>query len=207
MNDGEDEIEHAHAGLICHGALQKVAPISADIALPDCLDRRNLPVRTTEGGFMGRLTFDNPVFATYASAASLMILLVVATAWITVVQMLRYKSGFRAPEDLKKTLVNPTPNPNQNEPNEHVERWRRIMLNHLENIPFFLVIGLLFVLTGPSLVLAQWLFWGYVVARLLHFVVYGTGQIHDIRATFWTIGSVIIIAMCVMVLKAGLSFV
>ena len=156
---------------------------------------------------MGRLTFDNPVFATYASAASLMILLVVATAWITVVQMLRYKGGFRAPEDLKKTLVNPTPNPNQNEPNEHVERWRRIMLNHLENIPFFLVIGLLFVLTGPSLVLAQWLFWGYVVARLLHFVVYSTGQIHDIRATFWTIGSVIIIAMCVMVLKAGLSFV
>lgn len=156
---------------------------------------------------MGTLTFDNPVFATYASAASLMILLVVATAWITVVQMLRYKGGFRAPEDLKKTLVNPTPNPNQNEPNEHVDRWRRIMLNHLENIPFFLVIGLLFVLTAPSLALAQWLFWGYVVARLLHFVVYGTGQIHDIRATFWTIGSAIIIAMCVMVLKAGLSFI
>ena len=85
---------------------------------------------------MDRLTFENPVFATYASAASLMILLAIATAWITVVQMLRYKGGFRAPEDLKKTPVNPTPNPHQNEPNEHVERWRRIMLNHLENIPF-----------------------------------------------------------------------
>jgi uncharacterized MAPEG superfamily protein len=69
------------------------------------------------------------------------------------------------------------------------------------------VIGLLFVLTDPSLALAQWLFWGYVVTRLLHFVVYGTGQIHDIRATFWTIGSVIIIAMCVMVLKASFSLV
>jgi len=154
---------------------------------------------------MDKLTFENPVFATYASAAALMILLSVATAWITVIQMLRYKGGFRAPEDLKKTLVNPTPNSHQNEPNEHVERWRRIMLNHLENIPFFLAIGLLFVLTGPSLALARWLFWGYVVARLLHFVVYGTGQIHAIRATFWTIGSAIIIAMCLMVLKEGLS--
>ena len=169
--------------------------------MPDHLDRRNLPVTLMGGAFMDSLTFDNPVFATYASAASLMILLAVATAWITVVQMLRYKGGFRA------TLVNPAPNPKQNEPNEHVERWRRIMLNHLENIPFFLVIGLLFVLTGPSLVLARWLFWGYVVTRLLHFVTYGTGQIHDIRATFWTIGSAIIIAMCVIVLKAGLSFV
>lgn len=174
--------------------------------MPDCLDRRSLPVAVT-GVFMDRLTFENPVFATYASAASLMILLAVATAWITVVQMLRHKGGFRAPEDLKKTLVNPAPNPNQNEPNEHVERWRRIMLNHLENIPFFLAIGLLYVLTGPSLVLARGLFWGYVVSRLLHFIVYGTGQIHDIRATFWTVGSAIIIAMCVMVLKASLSFV
>jgi glutathione S-transferase len=154
---------------------------------------------------MDQLTFDNPVFAAYASAAALMILLAVLTAWITVVQMLRYQSGFRAPEDLKKTLVNPVPNEQQREVNEHVDRWRRIMLNHLENIPFFLVIGLLFVLTGPSLALAQWLFWGYVVSRLLHFLVYGTGQIHDIRATFWTIGSVIIIAMCVMVLRAGLA--
>jgi glutathione S-transferase len=154
---------------------------------------------------MDLLTFDNPVFATYASAASLMILLAVATAWITVVQMLRYNAGFRAPEDLKKTLVNPKPNEHQREVNEHVDRWRRIMQNHLENIPFFIVVGLLFVLTGPSLALAQWLFWGYVVSRLLHFIVYGTGQIHDIRATFWTIGSVIIVAMCVLVLQAGLA--
>ena len=62
-------------------------------------------------------------------------------------------------------------------------------------------------MTGPTLALAQLLLYGYAVSRLLHFAAYASAQVHDIRATFWTIGSVIIIAMCVMVLKAGLSFV
>ena len=39
-------------------------------------------------------------------------------------------------------------------------------------MPFFLVAGLLFVLTNPSLALARWLLYGYVVSRLLHFVAY-----------------------------------
>ncbi len=60
-------------------------------------------------------------------------------------------------------------------------------------------------LTGPSLALAQWLLYGYVVSRLLPFLAYATAQIHDIRATFWTIGSVILIVMCVIVLRAGLA--
>ena len=152
---------------------------------------------------MELLSFDNPVFATYAVSAALMILLGIATAWITVIQMMRVKGGFRAPEDMKKTPLNPDPKPDQTAPNEPVERFRRIMQNHLENLPFFCLIGLLFVMTGPSLVLAQWLFYGYVVSRLLHFLAYATAQVHDIRATFWTIGSVILIAMCVMVLQAG----
>lgn len=57
-------------------------------------------------------------------------------------------------------------------------------MNDLENLPFFLVAGLLHVLTQPSLLLAQWLFYGYAVSRLMHFAAYFTGQIHEIRATF-----------------------
>ena len=153
---------------------------------------------------MDTLSFANPVFAAYAAAASAMILLAVATAWITVIQMMRVNGGFRAPEDLKKTPLNPEPNALQREPNEAVERYRRIMQNHLENIPFFIVIGLLFVLTGPSLMLAKWLLYGYAVSRLLHFAAYASAQVHDIRATFWTIGSVILIVMCVMVIRAAI---
>jgi glutathione S-transferase len=69
------------------------------------------------------------------------------------------------------------------------------MMNDLENVPFFLVAGFLYILTQPSLLLAQWLLYGYVVSRLLHFIAYFTGQIHDIRATFWTVGSLILIFM------------
>ena len=51
--------------------------------------------------------------------------------------------------------------------------------------------------------LAQWLLYGYVVSRLLHFVAYFTGQIHDIRAACWTVGSLILIFMTVRTLLAA----
>jgi glutathione S-transferase len=154
---------------------------------------------------MDRLGLHDPLFATYAIAASLMILTAVATAWLTVVRMMEEKGGYRAPEDLKKTPINPAPNPRQLEPNERVERIRRIQLNNLENLPFFLVAGFLYLFTQPSLALAQWLLYGYVVSRFLHFAAYVTGQIHEIRATFWTVGSLILIYMTVRVLLAALG--
>lgn len=91
-------------------------------------------------------------------------------------------------------------------PNERVDRIRRIQLNDLENIPFFLAAGLLYVTTGPDLVLAQWLFYGYVVSRLLHFLAYMTAQLHDIRATFWTVGSLILIYMTGATLVKALGY-
>jgi len=142
---------------------------------------------------MDKLSLHNPVFVTYAIAASLMILKAVGMSWLTVLRMMSEKGGFRSPEDLRKTALNPVPDPKQLQPNERVDRIRRIQLNDPENIPFFLVAGLLFVLTDPSLTLARWLFYGYVASRLLHFAAYFTAQTHDMRATFWTIGSLILI--------------
>ena len=154
---------------------------------------------------MDKLSLQNPLFATYVIVATLMILKVVAMAWLTVVRMTQAKGGFRSPEDLKKTPLNPDPHPAQLAPNERVERIRRIMQNELENVPFFLVAGFLYILTQPSLAMAQWLLYGYVVSRLLHFAAYFTGQIHDIRAAFWTIGSLILIFMTVRTLLAALG--
>jgi glutathione S-transferase len=155
---------------------------------------------------MDKLNLQNPVFATYAIAASIMILTAVGTAWLTVVRMTQEKGGFRSPEDIRKTPLNPEPNPKQLEPNERVERIRRIQLNNLENLPFFLVAGLLFVLTDPSLTLARWLLYGYVVSRLLHFGAYFTAQTHDMRATFWTVGSLILIFMTCWTLVAAVRY-
>ncbi|MGY4503892.1 putative MAPEG superfamily protein [Bradyrhizobium sp. GM24.11] len=84
-----------------------------------------------------------------------------------------------------------------------MDRIRRIQLNDLENLQFFLVAGLLFILTEPSLRLAQWLLYGYVVSRLLHFAAYFTARTHDTRATLWTVGSVILILMTCWTLFAA----
>ncbi|HXQ13920.1 MAG TPA: MAPEG family protein, partial [Caulobacteraceae bacterium] len=153
-----------------------------------------------------KLSLHNPLFATYVIAATLMILKAVSMSWLTVVRMMQVKGGFRSPEDLKKTPLNPEPNPQQLGPNEPVDRIRRIQMNDLENLPFFLVAGFLYVLTQPSLLLAQWLLYGYVVSRVLHFAAYFTGQIHEVRATFWSVGSFILIFMTVRTLLAALGY-
>jgi len=154
---------------------------------------------------MDKLSLQSPLFAVYTIAATLMILKAVAMEWITVVRMMQVKGGYRSPEDLKKTLINPNPDPKQLEVDDRVERFRRILWNDLENLPFFFVAGFLFIMTEPSLLLAQMLLYGYVVSRLLHFWAYASGQIHDVRATFWTIGSLIIIFMTIWSLIAAIA--
>jgi uncharacterized MAPEG superfamily protein len=146
------------------------------------------------------LSLDNPIFQTYLIAASIMILKLMLQPWMTVVRMMTVGGGFRSPEDLKKTPLNPNPQPVQLEINEHVDRSRRLNLNDLESIPGFLAAGFLFVLVEPPLLLAQILIWTYVAARAAHFVAYTTAQIHDIRAFCWTWSSLSVIGMAIYTL-------
>ncbi len=146
------------------------------------------------------LSLENPVFHQYALAAGIMILKLMLQPWMTVVRMIRVRGGFRSPEDARKSPFNPYPKPVQLELNEYVDRSRRINLNDLESIPGFLAAGFLFVLTGPPLWLAQLLLWTYVGSRAAHFIAYSTAQLHDVRALFWTFGSLCVIAMAVYVL-------
>lgn len=155
---------------------------------------------------MTNLSLQDPLFATYVIAATLMILKAVSMSWLTVVRMMSAQGGFRSPEDLRKTPLNPAPDPKQLEPDERVERVRRIHLNDLENLPFFLAAGFLYVLTQPTLWVAQLLLYGYVVSRLLHFAAYLTARSHDMRAALWTVGSLILIFMTARTLFAALGF-
>jgi len=150
------------------------------------------------------LNADNPVFNTYALAASLMILKLMLQPWMTVVRMMKVRAGFRSPEDAKKTPLNPEPRDGQLDVNEYVDRSRRMNLNDLESIPGFLAAGFLFVLVGPPVLLAQIVIWTYVAARAAHFVAYATAQVHDIRATCWTFSSVAVIVMAGYVLAQAL---
>ena len=52
---------------------------------------------------MAMLSLQNPLFATYAIAATLMILKVVGMSWLIVVRMMQVRGGYRSPEDLRKT--------------------------------------------------------------------------------------------------------
>ena len=146
------------------------------------------------------LSLNNPVFQTYMIAASIMLLKLMLQPWMTVVRMMKVGGGFRSPEDLKKTPLNPNPQSGQLEVNEYVDRSRRLNLNDLESIPGFLVAGFLFVLVEPPLLLAQVLIWTYVAARAAHFVAYTTAQIHDVRAFCWTWSSLSVIAMAIYTL-------
>lgn len=152
---------------------------------------------------MESMTLQSPLVATWAIAASLMILKSVGMSWLTVGRMMQANGGFRSPEDLRKTRLNPDPSPRQLEPDERVERVRRIHLNDLENVPFFLVAGFLYVLSEPPLLQAQWVLYGYVASRLLHFGAYLTARTHDTRATWWTIGSLLLIYMTCRALLAA----
>lgn len=150
------------------------------------------------------LSLENPVFHAYVLAASIMVLKLMLQPWMTVLRMSQAKAGFRSPEDLKKSPLNPNPDPAQLEVHEVVDRSRRINLNDLESIPGFLAAGFLLVLAGPPPWLAQVLIWTYVASRFAHFMAYATAQLHDVRALFWSVGSLCVIAMAGYVLIKAL---
>ena len=154
---------------------------------------------------MFNFSLENPVFVAYAIAAALMILKIMGQGWMTVYRMMKVDSGYASPEDLQVGLINKNPRPEQLEINDYVDRSRRMHRNDLENIPAFLVAGLLFVAVDPGLLLAEILFYLFVAARLLHAIAYATKRSHEVRATFYTIGSVIVIYMAVHVLVVALA--
>ncbi len=153
---------------------------------------------------MNLLNMDNPVFVVYVTAAAIMVLKVMLQGWMTVYRMLKANAGWASPEDLQKGLINKKPSPEQMEVNDYVDRSRRMHRNDLENIPAFLAAGLLFVAVDPGLWLARVLMYGFVLARMAHFAAYATKQTHEVRATFYTLGSLIVIYMAVHVLSTAL---
>lgn len=152
---------------------------------------------------MTALTMENPVFVTYMIASTIMILKLMGQGWMTVYRMLKVNAGWASPEDLRTGPINRKPRPEQLDTNEYVDRSRRMHRNDLENIPAFLACGLLFVISGPSPLLANILMYGFVGARLTHSLAYATAQSHEVRATLYTIGSVAVIVMAAYALAAA----
>jgi uncharacterized MAPEG superfamily protein len=152
---------------------------------------------------MNLLTMENPVFAAYAIAAALMVLKLMAQGWATVALMMRTDAGLMNPEDLRPGAANRNPRPEQLEPQPAVERSRRMQRNDLESIPAFLAAGLLFVTVDPPGWIATVLFALFVLSRLAHTWAYATAQNHEIRATFFSVGSIVVMIMALWVLLAA----
>lgn len=154
---------------------------------------------------MSPFTLENPVFRVYMIAASLAILKMIGHAFLTVYRMTKMKGGYLNPEDMRKTFLNPEPVAGQTEANDYVERARRMHRNEGENTPLFLAAGLLLVSASPPLWVAMVLMYGYVAARLAHAYAYVTERDHDVRATFFTIGAALTIAMAAYALVAAMG--
>jgi uncharacterized MAPEG superfamily protein len=153
---------------------------------------------------MPLLSLENPVFAAYAVAAALMILKLMAQGWVTVALMIRRDAGLLNPEDLRPGAANRHPRPEQLDPQPDVERSRRMQRNDLESIPAFLAAGLLFVTAAPPTWVAVLLFALFVLSRLAHTWAYATAPNHEVRATFFSVGSIVVILMALWVLLATL---
>jgi glutathione S-transferase len=148
---------------------------------------------------------ENPVFVTYMIAAAIMILKLMGQGWMTVYRMLKIGAGWATAEDVQPGLINRNPHPEQLELNDYVDRSRRMHRNDLENIPGFVACGLLFVAAGPTYLMANILMYTFVGARLGHSLAYATKQSHEVRATLYTIGSVVVIVMALYVLAAAIG--
>lgn len=153
---------------------------------------------------MTPFTLDNPVFRIFVIAAGIAILKMVGHSFLTVYRMIRSNGGFLNPEDTRRTISNPNPNPGQLAPNDYVERARRMHRNEGENTPLFLVAGLLFVSASPPVTLAAIMMYGYIVARFAHGYAYITERDHEVRATFFSIGALLIVGMTVYALVDSL---
>jgi uncharacterized MAPEG superfamily protein len=79
-----------------------------------------------------------------------------------------------------------------------VQRVKRAHMNLLENsVPFF-VVGLLFAVTEPGLLVASTLYGVFVASRVLHAAVYLSGR-QPIRSGAWFLGIVTVVVMGALV--------
>ncbi|XP_030625000.1 microsomal glutathione S-transferase 1 [Chanos chanos] len=144
---------------------------------------------------------DNEVFLAFSTYATIVILKMMLMSPMTSYLRLT-KKVFANLEDTtlvtstedKKKMVRVDPD---------VERVRRCHQNDLENIIPFVLIGLLYTLTGPDLSIALLHFRAFVCSRLFHTVSYVLALPQPSRALSWMVGMAVTISMAYRVLTTA----
>ncbi len=111
----------------------------------------------------------NPAFRTYALCAGILGLKMLASAFYTGLQRQRH-SGFINAEDARAFGAEDAQASAEEAP--EVAHALRIQRNDLENIPLFLILGLIYVLAGATTTGASAYFWTFTVARVAHSLFY-----------------------------------
>ena len=132
-------------------------------------------------------------FQTYALCSAILVLKMLYSATYTGVQRQR-NQGYVNPEDAK-TFGSQGASAGTSEA-PAVAHALRIQRNDLENIPAFLVIGLLYVMVGGT---AASYFWVFTIARIAHTVCY-TLQLQPWRALSFGVGALCVVGMCVKII-------
>ncbi|VEN39241.1 unnamed protein product [Callosobruchus maculatus] len=83
---------------------------------------------------------------------------------------------------------------------EKIDRYRRAHLNDLENIPFFILISFLYLLTNPSVTATILMFRIYAITRIAHSITYCFLQSAS-RIFIYQPGAAILFYMTYSVLK------
>ncbi|XP_030592042.1 microsomal glutathione S-transferase 1.2 [Archocentrus centrarchus] len=144
---------------------------------------------------------ENEVFMAFTTYAAIVILKMLLMGPMT--SYYRITTGsFSNEEDVvlkhsedKKKLLKIHPN---------VERVRRCHQNDLENIIPFVVVGLLYALTGPELSVALLHYRLFAGARIFHTIAYVGALPQPSRALAWIVGMLVTFSMAYRVLSTVL---
>ncbi|XP_076860627.1 microsomal glutathione S-transferase 1-like [Brachyhypopomus gauderio] len=146
--------------------------------------------------------FDSEVFFAFSTYATIVILKMMLMAPLTAYFRITRKAFANmedirpgnTPEEKKKMLRS----------HEDVERVRRCHQNDLENIIPFVVVGLLYALTGPDLSSALLHFRLFVGSRCIHTLAYVMSLPQPSRGLSWMVGMVTTFSMAYRVLTSAL---
>lgn len=143
----------------------------------------------------------NPVFHAYVVTAAILGMNVLLLANSTALTRARNNEVVN-PED---TRLNRTATVVYDAGNDRTARFRRAHRNALENIPLFLITGLLLPILGVSLHVAVSLYAVFVVARLAHTVAY-VAEVQPWRTLSFGIGAldqVVLLVVAVVQVARG----
>ncbi|XP_072017336.1 microsomal glutathione S-transferase 1-like [Amphiura filiformis] len=145
---------------------------------------------------MENLSFENEIFRLFAQYGTLVVVKMMSLSFITAYKRITRKT-FIVAEDAAGAK----------DPQKHVridpdiERVRQCHRNDMENIPPFLIIGLFYVLTSPSLFAATWHFRVFAISRFCHMIAYLIPLPQPTRALSFFVGAFTTLSMAVQVLK------